>query len=52
MKTDEDYIIVPFDAWDNLVQKELELETLKNELAEYQRIYGSLDQSDYLRRTL
>lgn len=28
-----------------------DLENLKNELAEYQRIYGTLDQSDYLRRT-
>lgn len=27
-----------------------DLEVLKNELAEYQRIYGSLDQGDYLRR--
>jgi len=29
---------------------ETDIECLRNELAEYQRIYGSLEQSDYLRR--
>lgn len=41
-----DYV-AQFDA---AIEDAREIENLKNELAEYQRIYGTLDQSDYLTR--